>query len=98
MTIQEKIKKEAEGYGKLAPAFIEGARFALENQWISVNEDLPCNHEELIHPIYNDTTLYVVVLIHGINYLSRMYNVKGKWYWESDEPTYWFPIPDPPKE
>ena len=30
MILQEKIKKEAEGYGKLAPAFIEGARFALE--------------------------------------------------------------------
>ena len=43
MILQEKIKKEAEGYGKLAPAFIEGAKFALENQWISVKEDLPCN-------------------------------------------------------
>ena len=41
MTLQEKIKKEAEGYGKLAPAFIEGAEFALNNQWISVNERLP---------------------------------------------------------
>ena len=27
MTLQEKIKKEAEGYGKLAPVFIEGARY-----------------------------------------------------------------------
>ena len=46
--IQEKIRKKAEGFGKLAPAFIEGAKFALENQWISVEEDLPCNHEEEI--------------------------------------------------
>ena len=46
MTVQEKIKKEAEGYGTLAQAFIEGAKFALEKQWISVNEDLPYKHKE----------------------------------------------------
>lgn len=48
MTIQEKIRKKAEGFGKLAPVFLEGAKFALENQFISVEDDLPCNHEELI--------------------------------------------------
>lgn len=31
--IKEKIKKGADGYGTLAPAFIEGAKFILENQW-----------------------------------------------------------------
>lgn len=31
MTLQEKIQKKAEGYGSLAPAFLEGAKFALEN-------------------------------------------------------------------
>ena len=41
MTLQEKIKKKADGYGKLAPVFLEGAKFALENQWISVEENLP---------------------------------------------------------
>ena len=30
MILQEKINEEADGYGKLAPAFIEGAKFALE--------------------------------------------------------------------
>lgn len=39
--IQEKIKKEAEGYGKLAPAFIEGANFALEKLWINYKEKEP---------------------------------------------------------
>ena len=29
MTIQEKIKKKAEGFGKLAPAFLEGAKFTM---------------------------------------------------------------------
>ena len=48
MILQEKIQKKAERYGQISPVFIEGAKFALENQWISVEDDLPCNHEELI--------------------------------------------------
>ena len=44
MTLQEKIQKKADGYGELAPTFLQGAKFALENQWISVEDDLPCNH------------------------------------------------------
>ena len=48
MTLQEKIKQKAEGFGKLAPLFLEAAEFALNNQWISTKEDLPCNHDELI--------------------------------------------------
>ena len=47
--LQEKIQKKAEGFGKLAPAFLEGAKFALNNQWISVDEDLPCNNPINIH-------------------------------------------------
>ena len=45
---KKKIKEEADGYGKLAPAFLEGTKFVLESQWISVDEDLPCNHKELL--------------------------------------------------
>ena len=48
MILQEKIQKKAEGFGKLAPVFLEGANFALENQWMNVDEDLSCNHLELI--------------------------------------------------
>ena len=29
MTLEEKIQKKAEGFGKLTPAFLEGAEFAL---------------------------------------------------------------------
>ena len=48
MTVQEKIQKEAEKYGEFASIFLEGANFTLNNQWLSVDEDLPYNHEELI--------------------------------------------------
>lgn len=41
MTLQEKIQKKAEKYGELAPIFLEGAKFALDNQWISVEDDEP---------------------------------------------------------
>ena len=60
MTLQEKIQKKAEGFGKLAPVFLEGANFALENQWISVKDDLPCNHKELLED-YNYETVAVIV-------------------------------------
>ena len=57
MTIQEKIKKKSEEFGKLASVFIKGAEFALNNQWISVEDDLPCNHEELVE--YDVSTVLV---------------------------------------
>ena len=100
--IQEKIQKKAEEYRKLAPVFLEGAKFALENQWINVKDDLPCNHKELISPDKSSENLtvteYVVVVVYGYKLLSRMYELDGKWYWETDKPTHWFPIPEPPKE
>ena len=66
--------------------------------WISVDDDLPCNHEELISPDDKRDTTYVVTIIHGHIVLSRMCKLDGKWYWENDEPTHWFPIPELPKE
>ena len=102
MILQEKIKKEAEGYGKLAPAFIEGAKFALENQWINVNDDLPCNHEELIitGDYYEKETIEVITInefkMIGLNYMILCDN---KWKWKYDiEFCYWMSIPKLPKE
>ena len=98
MIIQKNIKKKAEGFGKLAPAFIEGAKFALENQWISVKEDLPCNHEELIitSDYYEKETIEVITINEfktvGLNYMILCDN---KWKWKYDiEFCYWMPIPE----
>ena len=41
MSLQENVKKKAEGFGKLAPAFLEGAEFALENRYINYQEQKP---------------------------------------------------------
>ena len=82
-------------------AFEKGAKWADANPkspWISVKDDLPCNHEELISLDDKRYTLYVVALIHGIIILSRMYKFEDKWSWENDEPTHWMPIPKLPKE
>ena len=78
-------------------AFIEGANWADKNPkspWISVEEDLPCNHDELF--INNDKkeTKTVLVIINGYIMMSRMYKPKHKWRWNSDEPTYWMRIPE----
>lgn len=41
MTLQEKIQNKAEEYGQLAPAFLEGAKFALNNMYINYQEQKP---------------------------------------------------------
>ena len=65
--------------------------------WIRVEDDLPCNHEELMHSFFTDKTTDVLVAIHGDFRLSRMIKWRDKWIWESYIPTYWMPIPKLPK-
>lgn len=104
MTLQEKIRKKAEEYGKLASVFLEGAKFALENQWISVKEDLPCNHDSLLIrylPYINTLTKPVLTLVDDGSYqVCEMFiNEEGIWEWSYNGTVIcWFPIPEPPKE
>ena len=95
MTLQEKIKKKAEGYGQLAPVFLEGAEFALENQWISVDEDLPCNHEEL-KP--NSYATYKVIVLLNDGRIRETYMFYDKWVQYGKKITHWKPFIEPPKE
>ena len=98
MIIQEKIQKKAERYGKLAPVFLEGAKFALENQWISVKEDLPCNHEELLNAKY-ETKKVFVLKTGGFPDVDYMLKINGEWTWFSHKSSkFWMPIPELPKE
>lgn len=103
MTLQEKIQKKAEGFGKLAPAFLEGAKFALENQWINCKEDLPCNHEKLmakrLFSFEKETVRVLTLYIDGEVILDFMTYHRGKWkWWSNNRPICWFPIPELPKE
>lgn len=87
MTLQEKIQKKAEEYGNLAPVFLEGANFALNNQWISVDEDLPCNHEELwvmTGKLMYTKKVLVVLTDNTVKALSMLYDeANDEWKWES---------------
>lgn len=102
MTIQERIQKKADGYGHLAPVFIEGADFALNNQWISVDDDLPYNHNELIRSKeVNEGTETVEVFAvneYGDIWDDYMIYEDGKWRWNDFEPAYWMTSPELPKE
>ena len=100
MILQEKIQKKAEGFGKLAPVFLEGAKYALENQWISVDDDLPCYHEELICGTeVSEGTETVEVFArneHGDIWDDYMVYENGKWRWNDFEPAYWMIAPELP--
>ena len=93
--IKERIKKESEGYGTLAPVFIEGAKFALDNQWISVNDDLPCNHDEL-KP--NSYATYKVIVLLNDGRIRETYMFYDKWVQYGKKITHWKPFIEPPKE
>ena len=95
MTLQEKIQKKAEGFGKLAPAFLEGAEFALNNQWISVNDDLPCNHDKL-KP--NSYATYKVIVLLNDGRIRETYMFYDKWVQYGKKITHWKPFIEPPKE
>ena len=95
MILQEKIQKKAEGFGQLAPVFLEGAEFALNNQWISVNDDLPCNHDEL-KP--NSYATYKVIVLLNDGRIRETYMFYDKWVQYGKKITHWKPFIEPPKE
>ena len=104
MILQEKMRKKVEGFGKLASVFLEGAKFVLENQWISVDDDLPCNHSDLVLT-YNNipfSTKRVMVMtdIHTLFLCEMKKDNNLGWIWNystKDKITHWFPIPKLPE-
>ena len=74
-----------------------------KSPWISVKDDLPCNHEELIidDELFDKHTKPVICKkSYGVSCVGIMiYNVdRNVWRWVSEKPTHWFPIPELPKE
>ena len=82
----------------------------IESPWISVEDDLPCNHEELIEN-ENYTKKVLVVLawnddpskkhIEICDMCNRIGAFNTNWYWQN--PCYyhvvcWKPLPELPKE
>lgn len=83
--------------------FVEGAIWADNNPkspWISVKEDLPCNHKELINPNFKKETLLVLAITpSGYAFFDYMVYT-NVWFWKNRNycHAYWFPIPELPKE
>lgn len=111
MTREEEIKINAskyiennsiDGYVQAdhEDSFITGAQWAdshPKSPWISVKDDLPCNHKELIHSNYTDRVL--VLSRHGYSDATFMSIIEDVWEWETPiKVLYWMPIPDLPKE
>ena len=92
----------------IASGFEEGVKWADKNPkspWISVKDDLPCNHSDLVLT-YNDTpfsTKRVLVRtdIHTLFLCEMKEDDDRGWIWNystKDKITHWFPIPELPKE
>lgn len=105
--IIEEAKKHYSEDIKCYDAFLHGVEFAEKlSPWISVEDDLPCNHEELLHPQDKRDTLEVFCFFNGAIYITDMYKYDGKWHWREFfsqqlviySPTHWMPIPKPPKD
>ena len=71
--------------------------------WISVKDELHCNHKELIDKNFKGNfikTLFVVVWYDNHEDLDCMISENGEWRWLSkfrNSYTHWFPIPKLPK-
>lgn len=110
MTREEQIAIASCAYGSRGSSidFTVGAKWAdshPKSPWISVEDDLPCNHSDLVLT-YNDipfSTKRVLVMtdIHTL-FLCDMKKDNGRgWIWNyltKDKITHWMPIPKPPKE
>ena len=81
-------------------SFEAGAKWAdehLKSPWISVKDDLPCNHKELIRSNYTDRVL--VSSRNGYSDIAFMSVVGDVWEWSTlITVSYWMPIPKLPKE
>ena len=77
-----------------------------KSPWISVKDDLPYKHEELIlnkeHPfLTNKVLIKSEVRVHIAFMIKDIINDKWIWYGygkDEDQITHWMPIPEQPKE
>ena len=92
----------------MATGFEAGVRWADKHPnspWISVDEDLPCNHSDLVLT-YNNipfSTKRVLVMtdIHTLFLCEMKKDDDRGWIWNystKDKITHWMPIPELPKE
>ena len=88
----------------MATGFEAGVKWADQNPkspWISIDDDLPCNHLELIcWPEIDEGTETIKVFArnkYGDIWDDYMVYKKGSWRWHDFEPAYWMITPKLPK-
>lgn len=75
--------------------FIDGAKYALSHQWISVKDEFPSEHH-LWKYNENWTDSVLCEDANGNCFFNRMIKRHGKWIWmypDSRRVKYWMPIP-----
>lgn len=87
-----------EDYENIFDAFCQGAEWAdkyPKSPWISVKDDLPCNHKELILNTKCHTVTVFTYKKGGACGIDNMIVRNGKWEWEAwkEDYLYWMPIP-----
>ena len=76
---------------------LEAADANPKSPWISVDDDLPCNHQDLIHSNYTDRVL--VLSRNGYSEIAFMSIIEDVFEWSTlIKVLYWMPIPKLPKE
>lgn len=103
MTREEQIAIASCAYGSRGSSidFTVGAKWAdshPKSPWIRVDEDLPCNHKELMAS--ESMTVNVFVASKDGRFSSDfMIEGSNKYYWDGDlTPDYWMFPPKLPKE
>ena len=86
----------------LEDVFADGAEWAdahPKSPWISVKDDLPCNHKELLLSTGCHTVSVFTYKKGGACCMDNMIIRNGKWEWEAwkEDYLYWMPIPNFPK-
>lgn len=87
----------------MASGFEAGVKWAdthPKSTWISVKEDLPYRHKELLLSTGYHTVSVFTYKKWGACGIDSMINRSGKWEWEAwkENYLYWMPIPNLPKE
>ena len=69
------------------------------SRWISVKDDLPCNHDELMSAKCETKKVFILKDVFGNPDIDYMLKENGKWRWFGYNGTkYWMSIPEAPKE
>lgn len=109
---EDGVEITIEDYENIEDDFEAGTEWADEHPkspWISVDDDLPCNHEDLMEWLCDTTNVLVTGLTNKsgkrfryISHMTKNGNASGRWFWsypyEPYEITHWMPIPPLSKE